>query len=208
MQHRTRALWILLCLGCGFTVISFNLIQIQLVEHDKFWQMAIKNHLHPETIPARRGTIFDSDGNLLAQTQQVYDVRLDGQILDQPEVHLPQIAQILQLSGANLAGNFNPRNRDQLLASNVDDGIATQLKALKLKSLIFVSHDRRFYPNTELASHVLGFMSENGHGEAGIEKEMDKMLSGVPGERWVESDGKGKEVAGYQTSETPAHRRR
>ena len=71
MQHRTRAIWILVCLACGFTVISFNLIQIQLVDHARYWKLAIENHLHPESIPPRRGSLFDSDGNVLAQTQRV-----------------------------------------------------------------------------------------------------------------------------------------
>jgi cell division protein FtsI (penicillin-binding protein 3)/stage V sporulation protein D (sporulation-specific penicillin-binding protein) len=51
---------------------------------------------------------------------------------------------------------------------------------------------------------VLGFVDSEGHGLSGMEKEMDGSLSGVPGERLVERDGKGKEVAGgYQTRETP-----
>jgi cell division protein FtsI/penicillin-binding protein 2 len=78
MQHRTRAIWILVCLACGFTVISFNLIQIQLVEHDKYWRMAIENHHASRGDPPKRGSIFDSDGNLLAETQTRTDVRLDG----------------------------------------------------------------------------------------------------------------------------------
>jgi cell division protein FtsI (penicillin-binding protein 3)/stage V sporulation protein D (sporulation-specific penicillin-binding protein) len=202
MQHRIRAIWVLVFLASGFTVISFNLIQIQLVQHDKFWQMAINNHLHPEIIPAKRGSLFDGDGNILAQTQQVYDVRLDGQKLKLPEVNLPRMAQALQLPG--LIAAFNPHNRYQLLASNVDDGVVAKLRALKLDSLIFEAHDRRSYPNNEMAAHILGFTDDNGHGLAGMEKEMDKSLSGVPGKRYVERDARKNVIAGYQTREVPA----
>ena len=204
MQHRTRAIWIVFCLACGFTVVSFNLVQIQLVEHDKFWQMAIKNHLHPETIPAPRGTIFDSDGNVLAQTQQVTDISLDGKLVDRPEQQLPMIAQALQIPAAPLIAGFDPAKRDVNLANNVDDGVVTKLRALKLNSLIFTSHDQRVYPNSELAAHILGFVDDSGHGLAGIEKEMDKSLSGVAGERWVERNGKGQQIAAYQTRTTSA----
>ena len=204
MQHRTRAIWILVVLACGFTVISFNLIQIQLVQHDKFWRMAIENHLHPEKIAPKRGTLFDSEGNILAQTQQVYDVHLDSQKLDHPAVNLPRLAQVLQMSPPALQSYFNPRNRYQLLVTGVDDGVVSKLRALKLDSLIFEAHDRRSYPNNEMAAHVLGFTDDNGHGLTGMEKEMDKLLSGVPGERWVERDARKKEIAGYQTRETPA----
>ena len=206
MQHRTRAIWILVFLACGFTLISFNLIQIQLVEHEKFWRMAIENHTHLESIPPKRGTLFDIDGNILAQTRQVYDLRLDGQLMsaDHPEINLPKIAEALQVPEESLVHAFNPRNRDQLLAQNLDEGMAAKLRALKLESLIIEGHNQRFYPNNEFAAHVLGYVDENGRGMAGMEKEMDKLLSGTPGERRVERDGKKHEIAAYQLAETPA----
>src|ERR1700733_5805926 len=109
MQHRVRAIWILVFLACGFTLISFNLIQIQLVQHDKFWRMAIENHMHPEVIAPERGSFLDCDGNILAQTQRVYDIRLDGQglKLSHPEIVLPKIAEALQVPERSLV--YNPR---------------------------------------------------------------------------------------------------
>ncbi len=58
MQHRTRAIWILVFLACGFTLVSFNLIQIQLVQHEKFLRLAIENHTQREVIPPERGRVF------------------------------------------------------------------------------------------------------------------------------------------------------
>jgi cell division protein FtsI (penicillin-binding protein 3)/stage V sporulation protein D (sporulation-specific penicillin-binding protein) len=204
MQNRARAVWILIGLAYGFTVISFNLIQIQLVQHDKFWRLAVENHLHPEVIPPERGSIFDGDGNILAQTQTTTDVFLDGKLLDHPEQDLPRIAEILQLPADQLIAGFDRRNRDANLAKDVDDSVVTRLRALKLDSIILVPRERRYYPNDELAAQVLGFVDENGHGLAGVEKEMDTCLSGVPGERMVERDARKNEIAGYQTRETPA----
>jgi cell division protein FtsI (penicillin-binding protein 3)/stage V sporulation protein D (sporulation-specific penicillin-binding protein) len=208
MQHRARAIWILVFLACGFTAISFNLIQIQLVDHAKYWRMAVENHTHPEAIAPRRGALFDSDGNLLAQTRRVYSVHLDGQLVnaDHPEINLPKIAEALQTQADPFVNAFNPRNRDQLLAQNLDadDATLAALRGLKLDSLIFKPHDLRGYPNNELAAHVLGFVDENGHGVAGMEKEMDTLLCGVPGERLVQRDAKKHEIAAYQIRETPA----
>jgi cell division protein FtsI/penicillin-binding protein 2 len=206
MQHRTRAIWILVFLACGFTAISFNLIQIQLVEHDKYLRMAVENHMHREVILPRRGTLYDGDGYILAQTQQVYDIRLDGQLLsaDHPEINLPKIAGALQIPADTMTASFNARNRDQLLAQNQDDAMVTKLRALKLDCLIYREHDRRIYPNNELAAHVLGFVDDNGHGLAGMEKQMDKLLTGTPGERQVERDAKKHDIAVYQDHEIPA----
>ena len=206
MQTRTRAIWVLLFLGCGFTIISFNLIQIMLVRHQEFWQLAIVNHLHRETIPAHRGAIFDSDGTVLAETQEMYDVRLDCAKLktSHPEAALPRIAETLGVPTPEIAALYNTKNRYQLIAHGADDNTVTQLRALKIDSLIFEPYDRRSYPNNELGAHVLGFVDDQNQGMAGMEKEMDKMLSGVPGERLVERDARHNEIAGYQTPETPA----
>ncbi|MCE0485218.1 MAG: penicillin-binding protein 2 [Methylacidiphilales bacterium] len=204
MLHRTRAIGILVLLACGFTVISFNLIQIQLVDHDKYWRMAVDNYLHPETIPPKRGAIFDSEGSILAQTEMKTDLYVDGKLLVNPNQQLPALAQILQISAAQLAAGFDPRNRHALLAKNIDDSTVTQLRELKWNSLIFSPHDLRVYPNNGMGAQVLGFTGQDGHGLIGVEKEMDDLLSGVPGERWVERDGKKNVIAGYQTRERAA----
>ncbi len=204
MQHRTRAIWILACLACGFTVISLNLIQIQLVSHDRYWKMAVKNHLHPEKIAPERGSIFDNDGNLLAETRVKTDLFLDGKLLDHPAEQLAQLAGILQIPEQQLTSEFDPRNRHWNVADNLTEDVTAKLHDLKWNSLIFTPHDQRYYPNNDLAAHVLGFVDGDGHGLSGIEKEMDKALSGVPGERWVERDGLKHEIAGYQSPETPA----
>jgi cell division protein FtsI (penicillin-binding protein 3)/stage V sporulation protein D (sporulation-specific penicillin-binding protein) len=203
MQHRTRAIWVVVFLALGYTVISFNLIQIQLVDHARYWRMAIENHLHPETIPPKRGSILDCEGNVLAETHLIYDVRLDGQKLPDPAANLPKIEEALLAPAGSIATAFDPRNRYQLIAQSVEDAALTRLQALKLNCLIYEPRDER-YPNNELAAHVLGFVGDDGHGLAGMEKEMDSVLTGKPGERWVEQDAKRKEIAGYQTRTTPA----
>ncbi|MEI9998816.1 MAG: penicillin-binding protein 2 [Verrucomicrobiota bacterium] len=206
MQHRTRAIWIMVVLACGFTLISFNLIQIQLVQHDKFWAMAVANHYHPEAIPPKRGALLDADGNILAQTQRVYDIRLDGLEIrkDHDEPNLPQIATALGLPAIALLDPADPKCRYQLLAHDVDDSFAGKLTNLKIKGLITEPHDRRFYPSNELAAHILGYTDDNGHGLAGMEKEMDAVLRGQPGERLIERDAKKHDIAAYSLHETPA----
>jgi len=204
MQHRSRAIWILLCLACGFTVISFNLIQIQLVQHDKYWKMAVDNHLRTEVISPIRGSIFDADGNLLAETQVRTDLFLDGKLVEHPETDLPQLAQILGLPAEQVTALYDPKKRSINIADDLDNATTAKLRALKWHCLIFTDHDRRFYPNNDLASHILGFVDGDGHGLAGMEKEMDASLTGVPGQRLVERDARNQVIAGYQTQDTPA----
>jgi cell division protein FtsI (penicillin-binding protein 3)/stage V sporulation protein D (sporulation-specific penicillin-binding protein) len=206
MDSRTRSTLILLVLACGFTVISFNLIQIQLVEHNQYLELAVENHTRVETIPPIRGSIYDADHNVLAQSQRVYDVHLDG-ALESDGAHLREIAVALGEPVSQVAENFNPKNRAILLATGlgVDDPAIGRLRDLKLKSIIIEPRDERTYPNAGLAAHVLGFIDDaTGHGVAGMEKALDRLLIGEPGQRWVERDAKRQEIAAYQTAEEPA----
>ncbi len=206
MDIRTRSTWILLFLACGFTIVSFNLIQIQLVEHPRYLQLAVGNHTRVETVPPVRGSIYDADHNVLAQTQRVYDVHLDG-AMEADGTHLRQIAAALGQPLSKVVDAFNPKNRSILLASglSVDDPAIARLRDLKLKSVIVDHRDERTYPNASLASHVLGYIDDGtGHGMAGMERALDKLLVGVPGKRWVERDARRQEIAAYQTAEQPA----
>jgi cell division protein FtsI (penicillin-binding protein 3)/stage V sporulation protein D (sporulation-specific penicillin-binding protein) len=204
MQHRNRAIWIMLVLACGFTLISFNLIQIQLVQHEKYLGMAIKNHMDVVTVPAKRGALYDADGNVLAQTQRVYDIRLDGYAFskENPQANLKPLADALQMPPDRIT--WNVRDRYQLLAHDVDESTQASVQALKLDSVIIEPRDRRLYPNNTLAAHVLGYTDEYGHGLAGMEKQMDAVLRGECGERLVERDAHKKEIALYDTHDTPA----
>ncbi len=194
----------MLFLACGFTVVSFNLIQIQLVQHDKYWKMAVENHLRTETIPAIRGSIFDSDGNLLAETQVRTDLFLDGKLVEHPDTDLAEVASILQVPTEQIMALYDPKKRSVSLADDLDDATVTKLKAQKLRCLIYTPHDRRYYPNSTLGAHILGFVDGDGHGLAGMEKEMDASLNGVPGSRMVERDARNQVIAAYQTQDIPA----
>jgi len=206
MDSRTRSTLILLVLACGFTVISFNLIQIQLVEHNQYLELAVENHTRVETIPPIRGSIYDADHNVLAQSQRVYDVHLDG-ALEADGAHLREIADALGEPVSKVAESFSPKNRAIALATGlgVDDPAIGRLRDLKLRSIIIEPRDERTYPNSELAAHVLGYIDDaTGHGMAGMEKTLDRLLVGEPGKRWVERDAKRQEIAAYQTAEQPA----
>jgi cell division protein FtsI/penicillin-binding protein 2 len=204
MDSRTRAILVLLVLACGFTVISFNLIQIQLVQHDRYWRLARANHERSETIAPKRGTIYDADGNVLAESQIVYDIALDGE-LESNGTHLAAIAAALGEPVSKIIEVFKPRDRNIPLATglSVDDPAIQRLRDLKLRSVIINDRNERTYPNSALAAHVLGFIDQ-GRGMTGMEKALDKTLAGVPGERWVERDAKRNDIAAYSTSERPA----
>jgi len=212
MSLRRRSLGVVVCLSLGFTVISFRLVQIQLLRHEEYLLKAIKNHCDRIELPARRGVIRDVNGQILAQSQVLHDIRVDGRNLLHPDEALPEMEKILQVAPGTLAAAFNPNNRYQLLAREVPEDQLGALKDLetryltewkqgKAKPARFLSVEDRFvrsYPDGAHASHVIGFLDANNKGVAGVEGAMDTFLRGLPGEQLIEKDVRGREIAGYR----------
>jgi cell division protein FtsI (penicillin-binding protein 3)/stage V sporulation protein D (sporulation-specific penicillin-binding protein) len=204
MMHRRRALWVTTVFALAFTGISLKLVQVQLAQHEKYRRLALENHGVKQQLPARRGGVVDAQGRMLIQTQFLYDVRLDAKILDEEKRDVARLAEVMGLRENDLRARINPLKRDQILLSKVDDNLVTRLKALKIRGLIYQSLPVRVYPNFAHASHVLGYLNENGNGAMGVEKSMDRYLRGISGERWIEKDRKGREIAVYRGAEIPA----
>jgi cell division protein FtsI (penicillin-binding protein 3)/stage V sporulation protein D (sporulation-specific penicillin-binding protein) len=203
VNHRERALYVVLFLAMGFTVISMRLVQIMMIDHEKYEDLAIQNHWRRIELPARRGEIVDCNGNVLAQTQILHDVRLDGRKLKNPTESLSKIARTLGLDPRALVNGFDPQNRYWLLKEDVADATITALKDLKIPNLIYVEKFCRSYPNSSHASHAIGFLGNQNRGVSGVEKEMDRYLRGIPGERWIEKDGRRQEIAAYRRKDLP-----
>jgi cell division protein FtsI (penicillin-binding protein 3)/stage V sporulation protein D (sporulation-specific penicillin-binding protein) len=204
MSLRTRALAITCFLAVGFTVVSLRLVQIQIMDGDKFHQEAIHNHFERVDVPPTRGMILDSHGTILAKTHVLYDVRLDGKELKNPDQTLPLLSKILEIPLSNLKAVYNPEKRFELLKTGLTEETVSALKDLKLKSLIFERKAFRAYPNSGHASHVIGFVDGQNIGVMGVERQMNKELRGVAGERWIERDVRKREIAAYRRKDVRA----
>lgn len=72
-----RTLFLMLVCGvCAFVPLFVKLYQIQIVEHEKYEQLAIDQQTRDSTVSASRGTIYDSKGTPLAMSYTVYNIQL------------------------------------------------------------------------------------------------------------------------------------
>jgi cell division protein FtsI (penicillin-binding protein 3)/stage V sporulation protein D (sporulation-specific penicillin-binding protein) len=193
-------------------LVSYRLVHIQLVEHDKYRLEAIENHCIRIEQPPRRGMIYDDAGQVLAQSQVLHDIRVDGRNLLDPAQTLGEIEKILGLPVGSLAKIFKSDNRYQLLAREATEEQVAALHDLEAAKIAqwrkqkrdtgrFLTIDDRYlrsYPNGIHASHLLGFLDDDNKGVAGVEGAMDRFMRGIPGEQWIEKDPRGREIAGYR----------
>ena len=212
MTHRRRALLVLLFLSLGFTLISCKLVRIQLIEHEMYRHLAMMQDCKRVTLPARRGLILDANGQILAQTQILHAIHVDGRnVLDAANT-LAGMERILGVASGALAKGFKPTDRYQLLYEKATEEQVAALKdfeAAKIAAwskakqapqrfLMVEDRYRRSYPNGAYASHLIGFLNAANEGVSGVEGAMDASLRGIPGGSWIEKDPRGREIAGYR----------
>jgi cell division protein FtsI/penicillin-binding protein 2 len=148
-----------------------------------------------------RGEIYDRNGNLLAGNKTVYEIGLDRTV----DPDMTTVLQALQMEGINL-DDVNYRISQAPAAAQyiiLDDfvsaDIADKLMELQLAvrgdptgknldAIYFKPHYARSYPENDLASNVLGYVTEDNHGYMGVEEKYDNILAGIPERLAVPAD--------------------
>jgi cell division protein FtsI/penicillin-binding protein 2 len=187
-------------------VAGVQLIRIQNIEGakqilaDSEAYQGINRMIYPE-----RGSIYDSDGRLLAGNEVIYEVGLDLQAIQQPETVAAVASSVLGLDYARILGysQMTPGNGNPyfiVLDGFVSKDKIAQLESIKedysnrstkrgevqpnLLGLVWTAKNKRSYPEGTLASNILGFYSfldrTDGIGYFGVEEAYDHLMAGEP----------------------------
>jgi cell division protein FtsI/penicillin-binding protein 2 len=155
-----------------------------------------------KTFYPARGEIYDRRGNLLAGNKTVYEVGVDLTALPASKTQAMSMEENIALA-AQMALGMDPANalarmtdagadtRFIILKDYVDPDKAKQLmllqenaqgdpNGLNLDAINFKAHLMRSYPENDLASTILGFVTEDSHGYMGVEEKYDNILAGIP----------------------------
>ncbi|PCI37327.1 MAG: hypothetical protein COB53_06900 [Elusimicrobia bacterium] len=192
-----------LCLAALIPITS-RLVYLQTVRSDAF----IKRIAHSterralEIIP--RGRILDRRGRILAQSVPAWSSFLDLKVLAREprkrEETLDAIAKALSLNGRVLRKKLVTKRRTVWLKRKMTLVELEQLKKLKYPAVGIHPDERRYYPNENLARSVLGFVSSDGRGLAGLEYAFDRALSGKAIQVRQTRDGVGRRIADSNTA--------
>jgi cell division protein FtsI/penicillin-binding protein 2 len=148
-----------------------------------------------------RGEIYDRLGHLLAGNRTVYEVGVSLNEMTSPESLAHTLSTYLGLSYEDIYKKLtdSPETWEYIVVQDfVGAETVTLLQELKqdleekedfhLDGLGFKPHFQRSYPETALASNVLGFVTRDGRGYFGIEEKYNDLLAGNPVQVWVPRD--------------------
>ncbi len=191
-----------------FTVYSARLVHLQVSKHQEYSQLAAEKHTMRQVIHARRGLIFDRNGELLASNLPVRTVVADGSHIKDPEALAKVAAPFLEMDEKELLAKLSSDRKYIVIRREVaEDKVLELIKALqdaKLRGLYYEPDAVRIYPNGQMLGHVLGFLDHEGNGIQGVELTMEKYLRGKDGYRYIEHDRTGREIMLYRGQEEPA----
>ncbi len=195
---RRRTVWLLIIvLAVGFGAVITRLAYLQLVQGEELQRRAIEQQLADTPISAKRGTIYDTKGKILAQSASVWQVVMapayfdDGAEGDEQRSFVAsRLASILDLDEAELLEDTKQNTYYVSVKRKVESEQKEQIIELQKElaekyqkpGIISLLDDyKRYYPYSDLASSVIGFTGSEDQGLWGVEYQYNDYLSGTPG---------------------------
>ncbi|HID01026.1 MAG TPA: penicillin-binding protein 2, partial [Piscirickettsiaceae bacterium] len=196
-----REHWVLASVLIVVALVLARAWFVQVEQADFLQQQAQVRQVRLLELPASRGVIYDRHGQVLALSTPVADVWLD------PKQACPQIdalrpaVEVLQRNWMALRKRVLGRcdSRFMYLQRQVIPDVAQRIQAMKIPGLYVTPTYKRYYPQAEVAAHLLGFTNIDDVGQAGLEKVFDHWLRGTPGQIRVIKDLRGQVVDFYDT---------
>jgi cell division protein FtsI (penicillin-binding protein 3) len=180
-------------------VFAVRLVDFQIVRAEAISEYSYENRAVTRTIPAVRGDIIDSGGNVLATTVYRYDINAAPSMVGPVERVIdgaPQaitveavaadLARILQEDISVLLPKLSGTSNYVNLKKRVDADTHRQIVELGVPWLFSDAYQNRLYPNGAVAGNLIGFVDTDGKAIAGLERQFNACLAGVDGQESFE----------------------
>jgi cell division protein FtsI/penicillin-binding protein 2 len=189
-----RAALVYLLLGASFLALVGRVGYLQTFGRELTLSKADRQQHQTLTLQARRGSIFDRNGFLLAGTVQtqtlfvdpkfMYEVyQQDGHSLIEMDDATIRLSKLIDKDPLQVAQLLADRSsyRFVKIAENLDDATCIEIQKLKLPGVGLQPTNERYYPMGSLAAHLMGGTMKNGIGLDGLELQFEKTLAGRDG---------------------------
>ena len=189
-NHRLYILGGLLLLW--LCVICLRLVYLQIFRYGDFQQRADHQQQRSINVSAKRGLIYDRQGNELAMSIMVDSAfAVPSELPDLPNA----ISLITRITGEDarlVLADCRAHKTFCWVARKANAETIERIRALNLQGIHFQKESKRFYPKRDLAAQVLGYVGTDDAGLSGIEREYDEQLRGQPGRMQISVDARKK----------------
>ncbi|MDH5174653.1 MAG: penicillin-binding transpeptidase domain-containing protein, partial [Elusimicrobiota bacterium] len=200
MPRKSRIISSMLIVIFTLIVLEIRLYYIQVVSHRRYRRMADKQSFSIGQTDFKRGTIYDRNGKELAIEFEVSSVYAIPSLVSHRRGIAKKLAPLLHMSEKAIDKKLETSNSFVWLRRKIDTEIAEKIKDLHLKGIKFVNEGKRFYPENELASQVIGLAGLDNQGLSGIENSFDRILRRKTKKTVRRKDGFGRELIAADTT--------
>lgn len=189
MQPRKRERWRLYTIAALVIALWFvalgRLFYVQAMRGKQYAQKASEQQSRKFEIPSTRGLIYLKEGQSLvpiALNTQVYTLAVDPKFIGNSEETSQKLSTITLQSVEDIKSKLSKSGRYVELSKNISSDQAEKIKNLSLPGVILQQRSSRYYPESTLFSHVLGYVNDDGKGQYGFEQFSDEALAGQKGQ--------------------------
>jgi cell division protein FtsI (penicillin-binding protein 3) len=197
VHRRLGLLHVSIFFVCWLSLICGRLVWLQVVHYKDYVDRAARQQQRTFEVAPRRGILYDRNLHELAMTvlaDSVYAVPSEIADRQDPEGEAKRqaiaaaLAKVVHTDPTDrfttahqIAARLNASRNFAWIARKLDPAEIARVKALNLKGVYFQKEFKRFYPNSQLAAQVLGYVGTDDNGLGGMERKFDRDLHGVPG---------------------------
>ncbi len=217
MKSRTNRVVFIIMIIVAIALI-LQLFKLSVIDNSFYQNKANEYQFGEITISANRGSIYDTNGVILAQSATVYKVYMDpdlfrselekiggtkkGETSAEAEKVKNEVisflARELGISNEKITAAMQENTQYERLKTKVDKSVADKIIAFMdekdMNSIQIEQDTKRYYPQDELAASVIGFTNGDGDGQYGIEYQYDEYLAGTDGKVISAKDAYGNEM--------------
>lgn len=176
----------------AFGAVFVRAFELQVLDAPELKKRAARQHNKTLTVQSRRGDIYDRNSKELAVSIEVDSIYAQPRKIESPGAVARTLAPILSMSSREIEGKLRSNAGFVWVKRLVDlnDGQKEAVKALE--GIGITRESRRYYPNRQLASNVLGFTGTDENGLEGVELRYDEMLKGASRQITSIKDARGR----------------
>ncbi len=204
-QFRLRARILTGALALVALALFSRSVQLQVLDQQFLAEQGDMRHARVARMPAHRGAVLDRFGEPLAVSSPVDTVWVNPPEIAEASDGIERLARALKRNKQWLAQRVTSNLDRQFLyvARHLEPAEAAKIKSLGIPGVYLLREYRRYYPNSEVTGHLLGFTNLDEAGQEGLELAYDQSLAGLDGQKRVIQDGHGRVVQNVESILAP-----
>lgn len=193
-SQRKRLLVIAIAFFAMLTIMTVKLVYLMVMQAGRHSERAQAVQERERSIKAKRGSIYDRNGVILADNEAVCSISVIHSQIEDPETVIQVLSEKLEIPEDDVRKRVEKVSVREKIKSNVDKTLADEIREMNLAGVMIDEDYKRYYPYDTLASHVLGFTGSDNQGIVGLEVYYDDLLMGEAGSINTLTNARGEEV--------------